>query len=342
MRRRSRLVGWQVWRLTWRLAWLLTWPLVWRRAWRPRWAAWLRCMTALGLALASATAQAGVLRACDAPAPISAEQQDTLLRFAALIKAELDRSGQRVAIVSRSGMDLSRFGHRYSHAGIALLASPNAPWSVRQLYFACDEGKPRIFDQGIAGFVLGTSSPDLGYVSVVLLPPEQAAQVERKALDNALALQLLGGTYSANAYAFDSRYQNCNQWVMEILAAAWGAGAEPPPIGAEPSPRAQAQRWLKDQGYLPSEMTVHNPALMLAAAFVPYLHNDDHPTEDIARSTYRVSMPASVEGFVQGRLPGATRVEFCHKGQRMAVRRGWGVVMGGCGAGLGDAEVTLD
>src|SRR5262245_10514393 len=101
------------------------------RAW---WlAAWL-----LAGATAAQAALTGV-RYCDQPQPLSARQQDRLLQFAAVARRELEASGHGVALVARSGIDLSRFGVRYSHAGVSLKANANAPWSVRQLYFSCDE-----------------------------------------------------------------------------------------------------------------------------------------------------------------------------------------------------------
>lgn len=154
------------------------------------------------IAIAGGTAQAEALRYCDPPAEPSAVEQDRLLAFGALIKTELERSGQDLALVARSGLDLQRIGHRYSHAGLSLRASANTPWSVRQLYYACDEQRPRIFDQGMAGFVLGTSQPRLGYVSLVFLPAEPGAALAQAALDDPRALQLLGARYSANAYAY--------------------------------------------------------------------------------------------------------------------------------------------
>jgi hypothetical protein len=41
---------------------------------------------------------------------------------------------------------------------------------VRQLSFACVEACSRLFDQALAGFVLGTESPKLGFLSIALLP----------------------------------------------------------------------------------------------------------------------------------------------------------------------------
>jgi hypothetical protein len=284
---------------------------------------------------AQAQTVSGSLRYCDAPTTFSAAQQDLLLRFASLVKAELAQSGQRLALISRSGTDLSRLGLRYSHAGISLQASANAPWSVRQLYYACDEQLPRLFDQGLSGFLLGADRPELGYISLVFLPTAEASELERVALDKAQALALLDTRYSANAYAFSLRYQNCNQWVAELLAAAWGAAPS-----TEDTPRAAAQRWLQDQGYAPSVVEVG--ALMGLSVFITWVHNDDHPAADLARNRYRVSMPASIERFVHARLPGATRVELCHAGRQVVIRRGWEAIAEGCQPGPGDEQVTLN
>ena len=293
----------------------------------------------LCLASASAATQAAALRYCDAPAPLNAAQKDRLFRFGALVKAELERSGQGLALIARSGLDLSRFGQRYSHAGLSLKASLNAPWSVRQLYYACEERKPRLFDQGMAGFLLGTDDPSIGYISLVFLPEDRAVALERAALDNRQALQLLGATYSANAYPFDARYQNCNQWVAELLAYAWGDSPDDGDAGRDP--RVHAQAWLKAQGYTPTRFEVQSRALMFAGGFVPWLHSDDHPGEDVEQMVYRVSMPASIEAFVQLQVPGATRVEFCHTDRQVVVHRGWEPIAEGCVPGAQDTIIPV-
>jgi hypothetical protein len=285
-----------------------------------------------------AACHAGALRFCDAATPSNAEHQDRLFRFGAIIKAALEESGGSVALIARSGLDLGRFGVRYSHAGLSLKSSLNAPWSVRQLYYACDEGKPRVFDQGISGFLLGLNDPAVGYVSIVLLPAAEAATLESAVLDNRQALQALSATYSANAYPFSVRYQNCNQWVMEMIAAAWG-GLETAVAGEDV--RARAQRWLTERSYRPSEFDV-GIALMWVSAFVPWLHHDDHPPEDLERAVYRVSMPASIEAFVKATVPGARRLEFCHAGHRVVVHRGWDPVTEGCQPGEHDTVIALE
>ncbi len=286
-----------------------------------------------------APVQAGALRFCDQPAALNAEQKDLLLRFGAIVKTALEDSGQGLALIARSGLDLDRFGVRYSHAGLSLKASLNTPWSVRQLYYACDEGRPRVFDQGMSGFVLGLNDPALGYVSVVLLPAAAAAALESVALDDRRALQALAPTYSANAYAFGLRYQNCNQWVIEMMAAAWGRLERS--RDGDDDLRARAQHWLAEQNYRPSVIEVGLP-LMWLGALIPWVHSDDHPGADVERATYRTSMPASIEAFVRATVPGATRVEFCHSGPRVVIHRGWDAIADDCQPGEHDTVITLE
>lgn len=316
-----------------------------------------------GPAADGAASRLASLAYCDAGTQLSAEQRDRLLRFAAVVKDELARSGGRLALIARSGLDLRRFGQRYSHAGVALLASPESPWAVRQLYYACDEKAPRIFDQGISAFLMGTDDAAIGYVSIVFLPGEAAATLERQALDKSAVLGLLGGSYSANAYPFSTRHQNCNQWLLELLAASWGALAPAPRLtgtpGASAAPdanaataaqvepgaaapvRAQAQRWLHAQGYAPTVFDLGWQPWLWAAAFVPWLHLDDHPEEALARNHVAVTMPESIEAFVRERLPQARRLEVCHDSRRVVLRHGWEPIDEGCRPGPGDETRPL-
>jgi hypothetical protein len=301
-----------------------------------------RFRAGLGLAvvlwLSVTSASASSLRYCDEPAALSAAQKDRLFRFAAVIKAELDASGRSVALVSRSGLDLSRFGVRYSHAGVGLQTGLDTPWAVRQLYYACDERRPRVFDQGVAGFLLGLNDPGAGYVSVVLLPEDAAATLRDTVLDGRQALRVLGSTYSANAYPFSLSYQNCNQWVMEMLAQAWGALDH----SDGPDARARAQEWLRAQGYRPTTFDVGWRPLMWVTHFVPWLRQDDHPADDLAGLLFRVSMPGSIETFVRDTVPAATRLEFCQADTRVVIHRGWDPIAEGCVPGEHDTVVMLD
>ncbi len=304
---------------------------------RPGAPVFLKLLFPLLLACSATGVQAAALRVCDRGSEPTPAQKDRMLRFGAIVKDELERSGQDLAIVARSGLDLGRIGVRYSHAGISLKSSANSPWSVRQLYFACEESRPRIFDQGMAGFIFGTDDPSLGYLSIVYLPRPAADDLARAALDDRRALALLGPAYSANAYAFGLRYQNCNQWVMELLATAWGALD-----GTSTQARARAQHWLANQDYRPTEFRANGPLAPMLAKFVPHLHDDDHPAERLGESVWQVSMPQSIEDFVRTTVPGTRRVELCHTNRHVVIRRGWSPIEAGCIPADGDTVIALD
>jgi hypothetical protein len=272
---------------------------------------------------------------CDRANALSAAEQDTLLRFAAVVREELAVPGGSAALVSRSGLDLSRFNIRYSHAALGWRSDTGA-WTTRQLYYSCDEKRPRIFDQGVAGFVMGTDDPKVGYISVLRLPAEAANSVRLASLDGQIALGLLAGTYSANAYAFSLRYQNCNQWVAELLATAWGKLANGDDV------RARAQSWLRDSGYAPQGVDVDSPLLMLASYFVPHVHLDDHPEQDRYEMKLKVSLPCTLEAFVQRLYPASERTEICHNARQIVVHKGWTPAAAGCEAGPGDRVIALD
>jgi len=288
-------------------------------------------LAAAALALTAGLAQAGSPpRGCDRGHDVSATQQDHLLRFAAVIRQVLAESGAQAALISRSGTDLSRFGLRYSHAGIALADGLGSPWAVRQLYYACAEGAPRLFDQGLAGFVSGSDDADIGYVSLLLLPPE-AAPLAATTLDKGVALGLLNARYSANAYPFSTMFQNCNQWVAELLAAA--------SIGKRS--REDAQAWLQHEGYAPEPVHA-SPWLMLAGRFVPWLHFGDHPAGQLNAGAVQTSLPDSLEAFARARWPTARRIEFCHGPQGVLSRDDGRPLAAGCVPQNGDRVTTLD
>lgn len=272
---------------------------------------------------------------CDRAQPLTANQQDRVLQFAAVVRSELVTTTSNAILISRSGLDLSRFHLRYSHAAIAWRTEKET-WTARQLYYACDESRPRIFDQGLAGFAMGIDNAALGYISIVKLPAD-AERILQQASDNpTLALRLLAPHYSANAYAFGLQYQNCNQWLIELLATAWGGLADGDDL------RERAQSWLRAAGYMPKPVEVNSRWLMFASGFVPLIHLDDHPESDRLAMKLRISLPTSIEDFIQARFPGSERMEICHNSKRVVVHRGWSPIADGCVAGEGDRVVYLD
>jgi hypothetical protein len=73
------------------------------------------------------------------------------------------------------------------------------------------------------------------------------------------------------AYAWGTHYQQSNQWALETLAMA-----------AEPgiNSRADAQAWLRGQGYRPSVLRIDTISRLGARLTRANVAFDDHPTGD--------------------------------------------------------------
>jgi len=272
---------------------------------------------------------------CDRSKPTTASEQDRLFRFAVAIRNELDASGADTAIISRSGLNLARFHIRYSHAAVLTRSESNV-WTARQLYYACDEARPRLFDQGLAGFTAGVDDPDLGYISLVVMPAQPGHMLRVASQDKSLALALLASTYSADAYAFSTRYQNCNQWVIEMIGLAWGN------LPGGDDVRDRAQDWLKQAHYDPSPVDVGSGLLMIASAFTPMLHLNDHPKADRESMRLKVSLPLAIETFVKEQWATSQRIELCHTRTQIVIHHGWSPITEGCVPGAGDRVLALD
>ena len=279
---------------------------------------WRAVLAAAVAACLCSASPAASLRSCSGSPELTPLQHDRLLQFSAWIRADLAQQGARLALVARSGSNLGRFDIRYSHAGLSLRDSEQGPWAVRQLYFACDEGRPRLFDEGLTAFLAGSHEVDRGFVSVLLLPEAAALALEAAARDRDRALALLEGDYQANAHPYSLGSQNCNQWLAELLAEAWA------PATGEPAGRARSQAWLRAKGYAPRPIQLSTDLWFVAAAWVPWLSLRDHPPSDRAALRMVTTLPEHLDTLVQQREPQVRRIEWCHVQGRVVRREGWG------------------
>lgn len=74
---------------------------------------------------------------------------------------------------------------------------------------------------------------------------------------------------------------------------------------------------------------------MFASTFVPLVHLDDHPEADVFAMKLKISLPSTVERFIQERLPGSERIELCYDRERVVVHHGWTPIAEGCQPGEG-------
>jgi hypothetical protein len=231
-------------------------------------------------------------RGCEEQAADTQKTQKAI-RLATQVRDSLELSGARVALIARVGSDQSKRGVRYTHVGYLLKEHPAGPWTVVHELNACGTGSSDLYDEGLANFYMD----DLFEFETRVAIPSPATQ-ER------LASTLLAPgkrafhepSYSSIANPWSTRFQNSNGWILEVFAAAMG----------EATNRAEAQRWLRDNHYVPGQLHIGGGERAGARLFAPNIRFGDHPDTAWQTQTYEVNTGDSTINFVQKFDPEAT------------------------------------
>ncbi len=222
-----------------------------------------RLLTALALAGAVTLAQAG--RSCD-PQPPEARNVARAMVLAEHTAQALDASGAQVVVLARAGQDLSAYGLRYSHLGLAY--REGSRWRVAHKLNQCGSGMAALYRQGLGEFFLD----DLfDYQAGIVIPsPEVQAALLPALQDRRRLVQMHTPHYSMVAYPWAQTYQQSNQWALETLAMA---------MDPQASTRAGAQAWLQRQGYQPTTLRISAFKRLGARMTAANVAFDDHPNE---------------------------------------------------------------
>jgi len=255
-----------------------------------------RLMTALLLA-AAANAHAG--QNCESK-PLTVDEVQRSLDLAQRSMQVLDASGAQVAIIARAGQNLSQYGLRYSHVGLAWRDHPAGRWVVVQLLNDCGTADSALFNDGLGNFFL---SGLYQYKAELILPAPEVQQRLAQVLASRTPQRLHQPKYSMLAYAWSTRYQNSNQWVLETLAAA---SAAPGKVET----RAEAQQWLNEAGFQPVGVDVGLGARLGARLFRANVAFDDHPTGPRLRGHFDTVTVDGIEQFVRSHERGAQIIEL--------------------------------
>jgi hypothetical protein len=227
---------------------------------------------ALAALLAAALPAAHAGRPCD-DAPMTVAAVERGLALAERTRAALDASGARVVLLARAGQDLSAYGLRWSHLGFAYRDgdAADAPWRVLHKLNQCGTADAAIWRQGLGEFFL--DSPFRYEAAYVPLDAALAARLRPLLQDDQAAVRLHEPRYNMLAYPWATRYQQSNQWAIEMLAASAGASAD---VAAT---RAQVQAWLQARGYQPTVLRLGALTRLGARATRANVVFDDHPNE---------------------------------------------------------------
>ncbi len=255
------------------------------------------------LAMMAGVAAAG--QSCEERSPdATAVQQALGLAHEAQLK--LDASGASVALIARAGQNLSRYGVRYSHLGFVWRDHPKGAWRVVHQLNQCGTASSDIFDNGLGNFFLD----DLWKMEAVILIPNASTQQRLATIFSSRGhLGLHDARYNMVAYPFSTKYQNSNQWALEVIAAAEARDVVV-------SSREQAQQWLKRSGYQPKELKLDALTRLGARITKANVAFDDHPSELRWADRIRTVTVDSVFSFIASRDQAAVRIELGGAGAR--------------------------
>lgn len=218
------------------------------------------------LALGAAPAQAG--RSCEA------RQPDTTAVVRGLNLAErtaraLDASGAEVVVLARAGQDLSKYGLRWSHLGLAYKETTDTGtrWRVVHKLNQCGSARADLYRQGLGEFFL--DDPHEFAAAFSVLSAELQQKLQTLLHDNFNVQKLHQPAYNMVAYPWAQQYQQSNQWVIETLALAMDGRIQN---------RDRAQAWLRYQGYEPTVLRLGALTRLGARVSAANVAFDDHPS----------------------------------------------------------------
>ena len=222
--------------------------------------------------------------------PSSVDEVRRSLDLAQRTFAALDASGATVAIIARAGQDLSQSGLEYSHMGIVVRDHAAGRWTVVHELNACGTADSDLFVEGVGNFFL----TDLYRYRAQVVMPGRHLQARVAALvAGRTARRLHEPHYNMLSYVYSTRYQNSNQWVLETLAAASA------PAGAVET-RAEAQAWLKAEGYRVPTVDIPAVTRLGARMFRANVTFDDHPFDRRMAGQIDTVTTDAIVGYVRG------------------------------------------
>ncbi len=229
--------------------------------------------------------------------PPTAETLQKAFRLALKTRDALEASGAEIAFIGRVGQDLSQYRLRYSHLGFAWRDHPRGRWLVVHELNQCGTATSDLFNEGLANFFLD----DLfAWEAMIFLPGAETQKKIAASLREGNFVRLHEPSYNMLAYPFSTRYQNSNQWALEVLADAVGPG----PL----SGRTEAQQWLKASGYAPTTLEIPAMTRLGGRMFRANIAFDDHPSDRRWAGQIDTVTVESVFAFIAARDPASKRV----------------------------------
>lgn len=181
----------------------------------------------------------------------------------------LNNTNAKVVLIARIGQDLSKYHLKYSHVAFAYKNPDDQTWQVYHELNSCGSDQSNLYVEGLANFFLDDM---VSYDSKIFIPSihlQNKLYTLLTSRKNELKV-LHESHYNMLAYPFSTKYQNSNQWVLEIIAKA---------LNDSITDRNEAQLWLKSMHYVPTTLEIDTMTRLGARMFKANIAFDGQPFE---------------------------------------------------------------
>lgn len=158
--------------------------------------------------------------------PLTTQELMQGLTLAETTARSLDATGADVVVIARAGQDLRRWGLNWSHMGLAYRVSPPngtgqiGVWRVVHKLNQCGTAEAQLYRHGLGEFFM--DQPWRYAAAYSVLTPELQQRLLPWLSRADVLLDLAQPRYNMLSYPWSQRYQQSNQWVLEVIAASHG------------------------------------------------------------------------------------------------------------------------
>ena len=243
----------------------------------------------VGLVLLAGASPAAAGRTCEpyVPGPAAIAQG---LELGKRAYDRLDASGAEVALIARAGQDLTQYRLHYSHMAFVWRDHADGRWTAVHELNRCATAESALFAEGLGNFFL---DDPWRYEALIVIPDATTQRRLAAMLAGDLPRALHDAHYNVVSYPFSTRYQNSNQWLLELLATS---------LARDPiTDRASAQAWLHASGFRPTTLEIPTMTRLGARLFKANVAFDDHPFDQRMAGRIDAVSVESVVAFLKSR-----------------------------------------
>lgn len=197
------------------------------------------------------------------------EVLNTAVSKAVKVNEYLNSIDAKIVLIARIGQDLSKYNLKYSHVAFAYKKLGDDTWQVYHELNGCGSDQSSLYVEGLANFLLDDM---VSYENKIFVPSKE---LQDRLYDSIVtnpqeSKSLHESNYNMVAMPFSTKYQNSNQWVLEIVAKSLSKDKTI-------TNRKEAQQWLSLMGYQPTTLQVGTLTRLGGRMFKTNIAFDDHP-----------------------------------------------------------------